>query len=138
MKNQEKYYSVITKCGHVGKRNYIPIKFAIIAESGKEAAKIARQFPRVKHNHKDAILEVKEIDFSEYLEIIELNCNDPYLKCRSKYEQNMIENFYERLKYDSHNEKIVYDKNERKAKVKFKQKKFKLLEKSSWEESYAY
>lgn len=40
MKNEfEKYFMVIAKCGHVGRKNYIPVKFAVVAESGKEAAK---------------------------------------------------------------------------------------------------
>ena len=70
MKNEfEKYYMVIAKCGHVGKKHYVPIKFAVIAEDGKEAAKMVRQFPRVKHNHKDAILSVNKIDYERYQEI---------------------------------------------------------------------
>ena len=80
MKNEEKnYYKVICKCGHVGRKNYVPIQFAIIAENGKEAAKIARQLPRVKHNHKDAILKVEKIDLKQFLEIKEINDSDQYL-----------------------------------------------------------
>ena len=65
MKN---YFEVIAKCGHVGRNKYIPIKFAVEAESGKDAAAMVRRFPRVKHNHKDAILDCKEIFYEEYLE----------------------------------------------------------------------
>ena len=49
------FYLVTTKCGHVGKGHYVPITFPIKAENGKEAAKIARMLPRVKHHHWDAI-----------------------------------------------------------------------------------
>ena len=67
MKNEfEKYYMVIAKCGHVGRKNYIPVKFAVVAESGKEAAKKVRQFPRVKHDHKDAISIVKDVKINPH------------------------------------------------------------------------
>jgi len=135
------YYEVVAKCGHVGRRNYIPIKFAVIAEDGKEAAKIARYLPRVKHNHKDAILKVTKIDYERYLEIIENNNNDEYLKCHSKQDQNQIENFEERLVVDNHYQEITHDKVSRIAKVTHKIKKFKTLEKSAWEDmdyDYAY
>lgn len=51
-------YKVIAKCGHVGKGKYIQIAFAVKANDGKEAAKIVRKFPRVKHDKKDAIINV--------------------------------------------------------------------------------
>ena len=61
-----KYYAVTCKCGHVGKHTYMPITFPIKASDGKEAARVARTFPRVKHDKKDAILDVREIDYEEY------------------------------------------------------------------------
>ena len=48
---QIKYYNVTAKCGHVGRENYIPISFAVKAQSAKEASKRVRNFPRVKHDH---------------------------------------------------------------------------------------
>ena len=139
MKNEfEKYYMVIAKCGHVGRKNYIPIKFAVVAESGKEAAKKVRQFPRVKHNHKDAILDVRCITLEEFLEIKEINENDPYLKCHSRQEQNLIVNLAERMVADLHNEKQAFDKQARKDRVAYKLRKFKILEESSKKEDYCY
>ena len=140
MKNEfEKYFMVIAKCGHVGRKNYIPLKFAVVAESGKEAAKKVRQFPRVKHNHKDAILNVRCITLEEFLEIKESNDNDPYLKCHSKQEQNLIVNLSERMVDDLHNVKQVFDKQARLDRVAYKIKKNKILEKFAWEDSdYAY
>lgn len=44
MMETKKYYEVIAKCGHVGKKHYVPVKFAVIAEDGKEAAKMVRDF----------------------------------------------------------------------------------------------
>ena len=139
MKNEfEKYYMVIAKCGHVGRKNYIPVKFAVVAESGKEAAKKVRQFPRVKHDHKDAILDVRCITLEEFLEIIEINGTDPYLKCHSRQEQNLIVNLAERMVADLHNVKQAFDKQTRKARVSYKLRKFKNLEESSKKEDYCY
>ena len=139
MMETRNYYEVIAKCGHVGKKHYVPIKFAVIAKDGKEAAKMVRQFPRVKHDHKDAILNVNKIDYERYLEIVEMNNNDPYLKCHSRQEQNLIDNLEDRLEIDLHNQKVKYDKQARLQRVTYKIKKTKILEKFSWEDSdYVY
>ena len=139
MKNEfKKYYMVIAKCGHVGRKNYIPVKFAVVAESGKEAAKKVRQFPRVKHDHKDAILDVRCITLEEFLEIKEINDNDPYLKCHSRQEQNLIINLAERMVTDLHNVEQAFDKQARKDRVAYKLRKFKILEESSKKEDYCY
>lgn len=132
------YYEVIAKCGHVGRKNYIPVKFAVVAESGKEAAKKVRQFPRVKHDHKDAILYVRCITLEEFLEIKESNDNDPYLKCNSRQEQNLIVNLAERMVADLHNVKQAFDKQARKDRVAYKLRKFKILEESSKKDDYCY
>ncbi len=132
------YYEVIAKCGHVGKKHYVPVKFAVVAESGKEAAKKVRQFPRVKHDHKDAILDVRCITLEEFLEIKEINDNDPYLKCHSIQEQNLIVNLAERMVADLHNVKQTFDKQARKDRVAYKLRKFKILEESSKKDDYCY
>ena len=82
-------FEVWTKCGHVGKKYYVVKSFAVIAENGKEAASIARSIPRVKHHHKDAIINVKRIDKDRFMEIVDANDNDEYLKCSSKQQQNL-------------------------------------------------
>lgn len=61
-----KYFMVIAKCGHVSKNNYFKGGLFFKAENGKEAARLARECPRVKHDQKDAILEVLEIDSAAY------------------------------------------------------------------------
>lgn len=83
-------FSVTAKCGHVGKDFYIPITFAIRAENGREAAAIVRQKPRVKHHHKDAIIDVKRISETEEREINYQNRQDPYLQCNNIQEQRAI------------------------------------------------
>ena len=139
-RQKNNYYAVVAKCGHVGKKNYIPIKFAVCAEDGKEAAKKVRNFARVKHNHKDAILDVKSISLEEYLEIKVNNDNDPYLQCHSKQEQQLIENLKDRVIEDLHNIKATIDKTIRKTKIAYKNKKNKIIEDfmDMEEEEYEY
>ena len=82
-----KLYAVTAKCGHVG-RNYYALKtFAVKADNGREAAKVVRDYPRVKHHHKDAIREVHEVDAERFEEIIENNNQDPYFHCACVQEQ---------------------------------------------------
>ena len=139
MKNKtEKYYIVIAKCGHVGRRKYVPVNFAIKAESGKEAARLARQIPRVKHDHKDAILSVRDVDVEEYIEMLDMNNNDPYLQCRSRHEQNLIPNLNERIVTDKHSVQKKWDKKSRRARVEYKLRKYRAIEKLSLLEVYGY
>lgn len=84
-----KTYAVTAKCGHVGKGKYIPITFPVKAVSRKEAAASVRQYPRVKHDHKDAILSVEEISLEEYYEIKIKNNQNPYLSAKNIQEQRM-------------------------------------------------
>ncbi len=134
----KQYFYVIAKCGHVGKRNYIPVKFAIEAESKKDAARIIRNFPRVKHDHKDAILDVKQIDYVDYCEILKINREDPYLNCHSRYEQKRIENLKERFELDNHSIKRTYNKQERIDRVAYKSRKNRIIEREIGEQKYDY
>lgn len=84
-------YEVVCKCGHVGKSHYVKISFPIRAQSGKEAARIARGLPRVKHDHKDAILDVCRIDQNRFVELVVRNNHDPYLHCTCIQNQNLID-----------------------------------------------
>ncbi|MCF0242930.1 MAG: hypothetical protein HUK25_09840 [Treponema sp.] len=82
-----KYYKVTAKCGHVGKSYYYPGDLFIKAENGREAAKVAREMPRVKHDRKDAILNVAEIDYETYKLGKEDARRNPYFTCESIQEQ---------------------------------------------------
>ena len=84
------YYLVLCKAGHLGRNKYMPIWYPVEAEDGKEAAKIARKIPRVKHDHKDAILACVKTNYEEYCKQAEENKHDPYLCCKSRHEQNQI------------------------------------------------
>ncbi len=97
----KKYFIVTAKCGHVGKDKYILIDFPVIAEDGREAAKIARNIPRVKHHHKDAIRNVKEVSYENFVLLCKFNKNDDYLNCSSNQEQLMI--------YDEIESRLFYE-----------------------------
>ena len=75
------FWAVQARCGHVGNGCYIPVSFALIAESAGSAAEQARQLPRVKHDHKQAIISVKPLSFTEYRQLKHENFQDPYLQC---------------------------------------------------------
>lgn len=126
-KNQQKYYAVHCRCGHVGLNNYIEIVFAVVAVNGKEAAAKARKFARVKHNKKNAIIDCYEITREEYDAIIETNKNDPYLKCKNIQEQRLIEGFDSRVVKEPEKLSLRKNKKERREIIKFKLKKQKQL-----------
>ena len=82
-----KYYEVTVKFGHVGKNKYYKGNIYLKAENGKEAASKARACPRVKHDHKDAILSVTELDYETFQELWEQNENISYFSCYNVQEQ---------------------------------------------------
>ena len=130
-----KYYKVTAKGGHVGKDYYIKLKIPIFASSAREAAKKARGWPRVKHDHKDAIIKVEEISKETYFKLKEKNKNDPYLKAESIQDQNRIPNFNERLIPDpNYIENEKNDKQKRKQKVIHKMRKLHDINKLSSKE----
>jgi hypothetical protein len=70
-------------------RIIITRNFVLKAENGRAAAKQTRECPRVKHDQKDAILSVSEID-EKFFEIgCELNHTVHYYTCKNKQEQRM-------------------------------------------------
>lgn len=138
---ENKYFKVTCKCGHVGTKHFIRISFPITAATGKGAAEIARYIPRVKHDHKDAILDCKEISFEQYKELQQINHNDPYLCCENRQEQQMIEDFSERLEIEPRYIKEI-KKNKRES-IEYRIKKQAIKEKEKWwlweeEEDFIY
>jgi hypothetical protein len=139
MKNEKHhFYKVVAKCGHVGKKHYIPVQFAICAESGKEAARIVRGFPRVKHDHKDAILLVEKIDSEQFLAIKRISDNDPYLHCRSRREQRKLCDLKDMLVEDTHNLKNNFSKENRADMVAYKLRYYEIEYLNLGEEIYEY
>lgn len=86
--NESKQAFLVTaKCGHVGKDRYLPITFPVAAASAKQAAARVRQYARVKHHHKDAILRVEAVTWKEFQCQQDKNDLDPYLLVnRRKYQ----------------------------------------------------
>ena len=118
-----KYYAVHCKCGHVGLKKYVEIVFAVMATNGKEAARIAREFARVKHHQKYAIIDCYKITREEYERILEANKNDPYLKCKNIQEQRRIDGFESRIIREPECRSFKRNKRERKAFIEYKLKK---------------
>lgn len=116
----QKYFEVEAKCGHVGRTNCVWIRFAVVAESRRDAAKRARMFGRVKHDHPNAIGDVKEVDFESFMVLSAENDADPYLHCKSKREQNQIEGFSARIEPDEFNIAKREKKNTRNAAYKLR------------------
>ena len=144
-------YAVEAKCGHVGKSHYIAIVFPIIASDGKEAASIVRWTGRVKHDHKDAILSVKKIDITQYLELKLKNQNDGYLHCHNRQEQNLLD-LKDRLIPETHTIKKAARKDRytemkpryfkkmyiRKPKAFFKEDLYNYMDNYDEEETYIF
>lgn len=116
----QRYFEVETKCGHVGRTNCVWIKFAVVANDAKDAARKARRIGRVKHDHLDAIGYVQEIDFESFMVLKAENDADPYLHCKSKREQNQIEGFSARIEPDEFNIAKRQKKNTRNAEYKLR------------------
>lgn len=95
-----KYYKVKAKCGHVGRNHYILKWFYVRALNGKEAAKIVRNTPRVKHHHKDAIREVIEIRFEEFSRGIRAHNKDMYFKVDNSTDQRLLNVLDKEIIYD--------------------------------------
>ena len=106
-----KYFKVHAKCGHVGRNHYILKWFYVKALTGEEAAKLVRDKPRVKHDHKDAIREVKEINFEDYLIGLKINSEDMYFKCNNKQEQEYYKCVKPEEIYPEEKDKPNYKKN---------------------------
>lgn len=104
------YYRVVAKCGHVGRNKFILKNIYVKAGNGKDAAKIVRVTPRVKHHHKDAIREVKEITYDEYHNGLKEMNEDMYFKVSNSVDQKLLCYISENDIY-SEFEKISFKKN---------------------------
>ena len=124
-----KNYEVIVKCGHVGKGYFIAKSVPVLAGSKSEAAKIARQIPRVKHHHKYAIIDVIEVDDEEFVKLEENYHHDPYMQCKNIQEQRMscgsiiFEIEIDDEDRNKRNKYFEYDKQERRERIAYKRLK---------------
>lgn len=84
------YYKVLAKCGHVGRNHYIEKSFYLEATSKAEAAFRVRYMPRVKHDRKDAILNVEKISYEEYRRGVQEHNEDKYFQVKNSTEQRLV------------------------------------------------
>lgn len=87
------FYEVKARCGHVGRGRYIVKSFYLCAESAKEAAAIARSEPRVKHDWKYAIEEVRSIGLMDYAAGIVRMDFDPYFQIKNSSDQKRLPDY---------------------------------------------
>jgi hypothetical protein len=93
MTPKNKYFKVTAKCGHVGKGNYVPVAFAVKAESRSAASQKVMTYHRVKKQLNDAIISCEEIDRDSYKELVQANKEFKYLQCKCNRQQREIEGF---------------------------------------------
>lgn len=93
MTPKNKYFKVTAKCGHVGKGNYVPVAFAVKAESRSAASQKVMTYHRVKKQLSDAIISCEEIDRDSYKELMQANKKFKYLQCKCNRQQREIEGF---------------------------------------------
>lgn len=134
----KKYFEVVAKCGHVERRNCIMIHFAVVAYDGRQAAAKVKGYKRVKRDHKNCIQSVTEISFVQFMALRAKNDADPYLHCKSKWQQNQIEGFENRLEPDVYNLLRAIKKTDRQESRKYRRKKLIYAEKADFEEIEAY
>lgn len=137
---ENKYFAVTVKAGHVGRNNYIIKTLAIRAESGKEAAYIARWKGRVKHHDKKAILNVEEVSMEDYYDLKKKNDDDLYFSCTSRQEQNRLCQYIKESIRKEERKDNDFDSGNREGRIEYKMKKNKILLKEclKMRESYVY
>lgn len=62
-----RYFAVTCKHGHHGAKKYMPITFAVAANSVLEACAFAQAMPGVKHDQ--TVIKCTEIPFSKYAQM---------------------------------------------------------------------
>lgn len=83
----KKFFEVVAKCGHVGKQFYYEGHFFVESNNASCAAKRVRNMPRVKHDHEDAILSVREVPYNIYIIGVHEMETNAYFNCTNSSEQ---------------------------------------------------
>lgn len=77
---ENKRYAGILKCGHCGKRYFLPVVFTATCKNLEAAKEILANTPRVKKDNKGSLIDVFEISEPEFRFINTINYrHDPYL-----------------------------------------------------------
>lgn len=111
-------FEVEVKCGHVGRNYYITKFVPVEAENAKAAAAKARALPRVKHDHPDAVRQVRVVDAPRFAELIAVHKADPFFKCHSIQEQRRFCHDLV-IHYEKRDEQFWGAKRESKSKLHF-------------------
>lgn len=132
------FYEVTAKCGHVGRGQFYMGLFYVSAENGRAAATLVRQMPRVKHDHKDAILSVASISDTEYQTGKAAHKANLYFSCKSKQEQLTYseEIFADIYIETSFRKNEIRDNADRQAKLEVMRKLFRKMEKYGLNDYY--
>lgn len=130
-----KYYEVVAKCGHVGNGKYIDVSFPVKAETASDAAQLILKHSKVKKHLKNAITNVFEIDYERFVELVDNNSNDKYLRSHFKKEVDLSS--YEILSIDYKTEKRKVEFEDRKEMIAYKLRKAKIL-KEAFNYEYVY
>ncbi|MDE5755668.1 MAG: hypothetical protein K2I23_01080 [Clostridia bacterium] len=125
----KKYFEVVAKCGHVGRRYYYEGHFFVAAQCASNAAQAIKNVPRVKHNHSDAILWTKEINYDEYVRGCIAMENNLYFKVKKPKDQAEI---WDLIKQD------VYPETRSQIEYRDKHSKSKKRDKNINESKYGY
>ena len=86
----KRYFEVVAKCGHVGKQFYYEGHFFVESGNASCAAKKVRDMPRVKHDHDDAILSVREVSYNIYVIGVHEMKTNAYFNCTNSSEQRLF------------------------------------------------
>jgi hypothetical protein len=125
------FYEVEAKCGHVGKNYYYRGLFYVRARDKKEAAAMARNIPRVKHDNKFAILNTRVIDYAAFMSGQALQRTNPYFRCKNIQDQKLILPYIENEIFPETvpDYKTKHSNDDRKSKQKIMRRTFRKAEK---------
>lgn len=123
---EDNLYIAVCMCGHVGRSFFIVKSFPIQTDNAKHAAEIARTLPRVKSNHKYAVLSVTKVDQVDFEEALKAQDEDPYQNCHCVQDQRRYADsvYLERIPLVKEEEK-----HHSKEKVKYQKRKEKQIRK---------
>lgn len=120
------YYLVIAKCGHVGKGRYVEVEFPVYAEDKKSAAQMVLKRGKVKKQLKNAITNVYEISYDEYLAKTNEFNDNTFVRAHTKREiTDYIESAEHLISLKRHYKKSF---NSREERIMFLFKKNKIME----------
>jgi len=128
VQKQKRFFLVCCKCGHVGRTNFIRMTFPVRAWEAREAAALGRQRPGVKHDHPDAVLEVREVGKVEFLAAEKELRNDIYWKSARNNQGLLVDRLEPEPKYHSPLRPVHDEKAKKSASRDFRHCKNKIIE----------